>query len=68
MIDLDDLEDLFDDLGFEQPTTDQLYQMYGIFLDDFKKNPFTVNGRLLKINENKSVHPFSGAKQKPLYT
>lgn len=30
-MELDDLEDLFDDLGFDEPTPDQLYQMYGIF-------------------------------------
>ncbi len=47
-MELDDLEDLFDDLGFDEPTPDQLYQMYGIFLNDIARNPIVLNGKTLK--------------------
>jgi hypothetical protein len=53
---LDELDDLFDDLDIQEPTAKQSYQMYGIFLNDFVRNPFCVNGKRLKINENKSNH------------
>jgi hypothetical protein len=53
---LDNLANLFNDLGME-PTADQTYKMYGIFLEDFKRNTLTVLGRRIKINENKSKDP-----------
>jgi hypothetical protein len=61
-MELDDLEDLFDDLGFDEPTPDQLYQMYGIFLNDIAKNPIVLNGRMLKYNSNRSNHPVCRGK------
>ncbi len=40
MENLEDLEDLFDEdeLDIENPTDEQLYEMYGIYLNDFVKN------------------------------
>lgn len=62
MIDLDDLEELFDDLSIDGPTKQQLYQLYGIFLNDFKKNPIFINGTELKYNANPSRHPICRGK------
>lgn len=62
MIEIDDLEDLFEDLSLDGPTTDQLYLMYGIFLDDFQKAPVSINGIQLKYNTNKSNHPVCRGK------
>ena len=59
---LDDLEDLFDDLDFDEPTPDQLYRMYGIFLNDIVNNPIVLNGKLLKYNRKKSKHPVCRGK------
>jgi len=59
---LDDLDILFEDLGFDEPTKEQTYEMYGIFLNDFKKNTFTVLGKQIKINENKSKYPLFKGK------
>lgn len=61
-MELDDLEDLFDDLGFDGPTPGQLYQMYGIFLNDIAKNPIVLNGKTLKYNSNRSNHPVCRGK------
>jgi hypothetical protein len=62
MIDLDELEDLFDDLDFDGPNKQQLYDMYGIFLNDFSKNPVVINGKPLKYNSNRSKHPICPGK------
>lgn len=62
MIDLDDLEELFDDLSIDGPTKQQLYELYGIFLNDFKKNPIFINGTELKFNANPSRHPICQGK------
>ena len=59
---LDDLDDLFDDLDFDEPTPDQLYRMYGIFLNDIVNNPIVLNGKLLKYNRKKSKHPVCRGK------
>lgn len=55
---LDELDDLFDitDLSIDAPTPDQLYIMYGIFLQDFVTNKITVLGKELTINRSKSTH------------
>jgi hypothetical protein len=55
---LDELDDLFDldDLSFDYPTADQLFTMYGIFLNDFVKNKITVFGKELTVNMSKSTH------------
>ncbi len=62
MIELDDLEDLFEDLSIDGPSANQLYQMYGIFLEDFHKFPITINGVKLKYNSNRSNHPICKGK------
>jgi hypothetical protein len=49
MIDLDDLKDLFDDLGFDEPDHDQFNEMLEIFTDDFVTNPFKVDGKQVKV-------------------
>lgn len=59
---LDSLHDLFDDLYSDGPTSDQLYKMYGIFLNDIIKNPLTLNGRQLICNTNRSRHPICRGK------
>jgi hypothetical protein len=62
MVDLDDLEDLFDDLCFDGPTSEQLSLMYNIFLNDFANNPLLINGKTVKYNLNKSKHPICRGK------
>jgi len=62
MIELDDLEDLFEYLSIDGPTNDQLFQMYGVFLNDFSKNPIIIQGRKLNYNTNKSKHPICRGK------
>lgn len=62
MTDLDELEDLFDDLSIDGPTPKQLYELYGIFLEDFKKNPVVINGVELKYNGTPSRHPICRGK------
>lgn len=62
MIALDDLDDLFDDLGFDEPTEDQLYQMYGVFLNDIVRNPILIDGKILRYNNNRSRHPICRGK------
>lgn len=61
-MELDDLEDLFDDLDIDEPTPDQLYKMYGVFLDDIANNPIVLNGKELKYNKNRSRHPICPGK------
>lgn len=56
MLKLDDLEELFDNLGFEEPTHEQLTQLLEIFNNDFVKNPFEVGGRKVKIVEKASFN------------
>ena len=55
---LDELEDLFDlaELPVDTPTPEQLYQMYGIFLNDFVANKMTIQGKQLRVNMSKSNH------------
>lgn len=56
MIDLDDLEELFDDLGFDEPTEDQLKTIFGIFKEDFILDPFELDGRQVKVILNPSFN------------
>jgi hypothetical protein len=56
MIDLDDLEELFDDLSFDEPTPEQVFKMYGIFLNDFVKSSFYLKGKQVKHNKAPSNH------------
>lgn len=55
---LDELEDLFDieDLNIDLPTPNQLFRMYGIFLNDFVNNKLTVLGKELTVNTSTSKH------------
>jgi hypothetical protein len=62
MIDLDDLEELFDDLSIDGPTSKQLHRLYGIFLKDFKNDPIFIHGIQLKYNANPSRHPICKGK------
>lgn len=62
--DLDDLEDLFDDLSHDGPTKEQMFKMYGIFLNDISKNPLIINGKAVKYNSNPSTHPICRGKAK----
>jgi hypothetical protein len=64
MIDLDDLEDLFDDLSIDGPNPQQLFQMYGIYLSDIVNNSLTFNGKTVKFNNSKSNHPICKGKHK----
>lgn len=62
MIDLDDLEDLFDDLSVDRPTKDQLFTMYGHYLNDIVRNPICIGEKELKFNSNASKHPICRGK------
>jgi len=59
---LDKLEDLFEDLDYNEPTPEQMYKMYGVFLNDFVKNPININGDNLKFNKSKSRNPICRGK------
>jgi len=56
---LDELELLFDeeDLDIDAPTSEQLYKMYGCFLNDFHKNLLVHKGRTVTFNMTPSKHP-----------
>ena len=56
MLDLDDLEELFDDLGYNEPTKDQLAQLLGIFQKDFVDEAFAVDGCRVKIVDKDSFN------------
>ncbi len=62
MIDLDDLEELFDDLDFNEPTSEQIFKMYGIFLNDFVKNTLYIKGKSVRYKTNPSKHPLFKGK------
>lgn len=55
--DLDDLEELFDDLDFERPTSEQIEQMYEIYLTDFVRNPLRVKGKVVRYNNTPTKDP-----------
>lgn len=59
---LDDLEDMFDDLSIDGPDNTQLYEMYGVFLNDLVNNPITIKGQKLMVNRNRSKHPVCRGK------
>jgi len=59
---LEELTDIFDDLPTDKPTKDQLYKMYGIFLNDIVNNPIFIDGVKLSFNRNKSKHPICKGK------
>ncbi len=59
---LDALEDLFDDLEIDGPTPNQLYRLYGVFLNDIVNNPIEIDGVELSFNRNISRHPVCRGK------
>lgn len=63
MIDLDDLDELFDDLGFSEPTPEQINKMYEIFLNDFVKNTLRVKGKVVKYDGTRSKDPLFRGKE-----
>ena len=62
MSSLNDLEDLFDDLDPDGPSDEQLFEMYGHYLNDIVKNPIVINGKNLCFNKNASRHPICRGK------
>jgi len=59
---LDELSELFDDLSIDGPNAEQLFKMYGIFLNDIVKRPIVINGVPLSYNRNISKHPICRGK------
>jgi len=59
---LDELSELFDDLSIDGPNAEQLFKMYGIFLNDIVKRPIVINGIPLSYNRNISKHPICRGK------
>lgn len=49
---LDELDDLFENLDINGPTDEQLYRMYGIYLNDFVKNEFIIDGCRVIVNSS----------------
>src|SRR5690554_4311736 len=54
---LGELEDMFDFLSIEGPNSDEMYEMYGKFLNDFISNPIIIDDEKLKVNTSKSRNP-----------
>jgi len=54
MENLEDLEDLFDEdeLDIESPTNEQLYRMYGIYLNNFVNNKTYFRGHEVTVKHN----------------
>jgi len=50
-MELDDLDDLFEDLDISNPTKEQLYRMYGIYLNDFVSSTLYFEGRKVVVND-----------------
>lgn len=57
---IESLEDLFDDLSIDNPTTEQLHKMYGIYLNDFVNSPLLYNERLVVIDKSIIKHKREG--------
>lgn len=68
MIDFDDeheldlLADLFEELNIDGPTKDQMFQLYGIFKNDFEKNPIIIGTVQVGFEKRKSKHPLFRGK------
>lgn len=54
---LTQLDDLFYRLDIDEPTSEQLYEMYGVFLRDFVNEPIIIKGKALAFNKGKSKNP-----------
>ena len=59
---LDLLEDLFEELNINGPTKDQMFQLYGIFKNDFEKNPIIIGTVQVGFKKQKSKHPLFRGK------
>ncbi len=61
---MDELEILFEteDLHIDGPSEDQLYKIYGCFLDDFHKTPLVHRGKTVTFNKNRTRHPLFKGK------
>lgn len=51
-MELEDLNTLFDDLAIGEPTKEQLYKMYGIYLNDFVYSDMYFEGRKVIVNQD----------------
>ncbi|KHJ37139.1 hypothetical protein PBAC_26740 [Pedobacter glucosidilyticus] len=56
-MELDDLEDLFDDLDFISPQPSYLAKMLDIYNQDFNQEEFTVFGKSIKVVNKPSWEP-----------
>ncbi len=61
---MDELEILFEseDLQIDGPTKEQLYKIYGCFLDEFHKTPLVHRDRTVTFNKKLSRHPLFKGK------
>lgn len=50
-MELDELEDLFEDLDIKDPTDDQLYEMYGIYLNDLVHSEVNFEEKKVIVNK-----------------
>ncbi|QDO95280.1 hypothetical protein FNB79_15305 [Formosa sediminum] len=54
---LDLIEDLFDYLDIDQPTSEQMYALYGVFKKDMIDEPIFINNVQVAYDKRKSRHP-----------
>lgn len=54
---LDIVEDLFEYLDLDEPTSDQMYTLYGVFKKDMIEEPIYINGIQVAYDKRKSRHP-----------
>lgn len=59
---LDILEDIFEYLDLDDPTEEQLYELYGIFKRDMIDEPIFINLVQLDYNKKRSRHPLFRGK------
>lgn len=61
MDELENLEELFDDLDFDEPNDQHLANMYRIFQKNFGKEDLCVDTKQVKINKSiRKKYPFKG--------
>ena len=51
-MELEELEDLFEDLDASAPSKEQLFRIYGIYLDDFVRNEVYFEGKKVVVNRD----------------
>lgn len=51
-MELEDLEDLFEDLDIDTPTKEQLHKIYGIYLNDFVVSGLYFEGKKVIVNND----------------